>query len=282
VLDLVLLTVLLAAPADNAPAETRTIEAAISDAQGVAVTGLVRDEVVVIENGLTREVTRVEPDDRPLSLVLLVDTSQAAAPYYRLYVVDAVLSFLRRLPEGTHFAVWTTGDRPFKAVDFTTEVSDAEAALKRVAPQGGNTVLDALVEASRDLKKREGQRSAVVAVTTMGVEFSNRPRQAVVEQARGNADTFSSVVYEEGLADSLETRLNYEYALDGLAKESGGLHESTLSAMGLEKALAKIGADLRTRWRISYATLADLKRRKLEIRIARPGMKVRIASEPGK
>ena len=36
---------------------------------------------------------------------------------YRLHVVDAVLQLPGRLPEGTRYAVWTTGDRPTQVVD---------------------------------------------------------------------------------------------------------------------------------------------------------------------
>src|SRR2546428_337573 len=74
----------------------------------------------------------------------------------------------------------------------------AAKALRRIAPQGGNTLLDALVEASRDLKEQEGRRSAVVVVTGLGTEFSNYDRRQVVELAKKSSATFLAVVCEEG------------------------------------------------------------------------------------
>ena len=78
------------------------------------------------------------------------------ASAYRLTWCDAVLQFLLPLPEGTRYALWTTGDRPTKVVDYGDDAPRRPRRCERVVPQGGNTLLDALVEASRDLKQPRG------------------------------------------------------------------------------------------------------------------------------
>ena len=65
-------------------------------------------------------------DQRPLDLALVVDTSQPMASLYRLNVLEPVVQFLGHLPEGTQFVVWTTGDRPTKAVDYGDDPAVAE------------------------------------------------------------------------------------------------------------------------------------------------------------
>jgi VWFA-related protein len=260
--------------AADRPAEQRTLNVSVSDSKGAPVLGLVREEVAVMENGVAREVTRLERDQRPLTLALLVDTSEAASSHYRLQVLDPLLAFLGKLPEGSRFAVWTTGDRPTKLVDYTSDVPAAANALRRVAPQGGNTLLDAIVEASADLKKKEGARSAVVAVTNLGPEFSSLDRFQVVDQARGNADVFYAVQYDEAEND-VETRQRYGYVLAELARRSGGRDELTISAMGVAGVLQKIGAEIQSQYRLTYATVPDVKERKLQVSVARTGVKVR-------
>jgi hypothetical protein len=84
------------------------------------------------------------------------------------------------------------------------------------------------------------------------------------------------VVIEEG-ATTLENRTNYDFVLEGLAKRSGGVHETTLSAMGLSRELDRLLALLRGQYRLTYATVPELKERKLEVKVARPGAKVRVA-----
>jgi VWFA-related protein len=261
----------------GAQAEVRQVAVSVTDDKGRPVAGLVPEEVAVIENGVARELSRIEPDRRPLSVIVLVDTSQAAAPSFRLNVVDAVIDFLRRLPEDSRYALWTTGDRPAKLVDFTSDVTEAARALKRVAPQGGNTLLDALVEATRELRKQEAARSAVVVVTTLGIEFSSRDKQTVVEEAQKNASAFHAVQYSEAEAP-FETRSSYEYVLAGLTQRTGGLYETPLSAMGVPSSLRKIVEDLRGQYRLSYLTLPEIKARKLEVKVARPSVKVRVGA----
>ena len=155
-----------------------------------------------------------------------MDTSAAVGASYRLNVVDAVTGLVTRLPDGARYALWTTGDRPTKVLDYTDDREAAANALRRVAPQGGNYMLDAVGEASADLKKlaREGDRTAVVVVTVTGPEFSYRDKYRAAEEAERNADLFLSVQVDSGEAD-FEVRANLSYVLDRLAKATGGRYD---------------------------------------------------------
>jgi len=171
-----------AAVASDVP--TRTISFWAAGDKGEAVEGLTTDEVVVMEDGAARVVTKVVRDPRPLTLSILVDSSAPLASTYRLNVVDAVAAFVRDLPAGTRYAVWTTGDRPKKVVDFTDDRTRAASALRKAVPSGGNTLLDALVEASEELEKREAERTVLLAITGVGIGFTNNSRQQVVDTVR--------------------------------------------------------------------------------------------------
>ena len=259
------------APAD---ALVRSVTFAVVDGKGAPVLDLAKDDVAVLENGVAREVTSVEADARPLVLAVLVDNSEEVAAAYRLQVVDAVSGLLAHLPEGTRFTVWTTGDRPTKLTDLSDDVGAATQALKRAFPTGGNTLLDAMVESTRDLKKQEGSRSAVVVVTGVTTNFSSRDRLRATEEAGKNADLFLSVQYDEGAGD-FSARSEYDYVLESLAKRTGGIYERSLSAMGVRQAVQKVSSELR-RYRVSYATLPEIKDPKVEVQVARPGAKVRV------
>jgi VWFA-related protein len=274
-----LLSIVMLVFAQAAPAAVRSLNVTVVDDKGAPIQGLSAEDVAVVENGVAREVTKLSLDRRPLAVTLLVDSSEAASSAYRLTMVPAVLSFLRQLPEGSTFSIWTTGDRPTKVVDFVTDVAQAERALKRVFPQGGNTMLDALVEASEPLRRKEAERTAVVAVTSLGIEFSNRHRTQVVDQAKDAATVFMAVQFDEG-ESRLEDRQNYEYVLSSLTRSTGGLYETVLSSLGVPSALEKIASDLRAQYRISYTSPADAKEGKIEVKVARPGARVRVG-RPG-
>ncbi len=261
------------------PAELRTIVVSISDDKGRPIQGLTADEVALIENGVARDVAELTLDARPLTLALLVDSSEAVGSAYRLNVVEAVLRFLSSLPPGTRYTVWTTGDRPTRILELTDTPGAAAMPLKRSYPTGGSTMLDALVEAARDLRKLEGQRSAVVAVAGSGIEFSNRSRERIVEEAQGGGTVFSVVQFEEGDAP-FESRQSYDYVFSALTRKTGGLREFVLSSMGIEVALKKVASDLAAQYRLRYATLPEIKERKLEVQVARQGARARVVGAP--
>jgi hypothetical protein len=257
----------------------KTLTVTAVDESGAPVLGLGADEVAVLENGMARQTVRFARDERPLDLAVVVDTSQPMATIYRLNVLDPLLGFLRSLPPGANFAVWTTGDRPTKAVEYGDDVAVAERTLRRVILSGGNTLLDTLVEAARDLKGREERRGVVLAVTGMGIGFSDRDRRRVVDEGLETGVQFLAVQFDEsGDADVRAgsdqiNRQDYDYVLSELTRRSGGRLERVLSAMGARGVLDKMVPELAARYRLTYVSSG--KDDKLEVQVARPGVKVR-------
>jgi VWFA-related protein len=272
-----LIPLLLLGQAAAAPAEIRALTVTLLDKKDQAVTDVSSNDVALSENGVNRDIASFAPDTRPLTVVITVDTGAAFASEYRLNVVEAVVGLVARLPEGTRYAVWTTGDRPTKVVDYTEDKGAVGPALRRVPPQGGNYTLDAIAEATADMVKhaREGDRTAVVSVTGLGPEFSYRDKQRAAEEAEGRAELFLSVTVDASSGD-MDTRTRLSYTLDRLATATGGSADQVLSYMSLDKALRKVSAHLASAYRLRYATVPDLKKRKLELKVARPDTKVLI------
>jgi VWFA-related protein len=259
--------------------EVRALTVTLLDEKDREVTDVSLADVALSENGVSRDIASFKPDARPLSVAVIVDTSAAVGSSYRLNVVDAVLGLVTRLPDGARYALWTPGDRPTKILDHTDDRQAAGNALRRVAPQGGNYMLDAVGEASADLKKlsREGDRTAVVVVTGTGPEFSYIDKYQSAERGEKNAEIFLSVQVDSGGAD-FEVRSNVSYVLDRLARATGGRYDVILSAMGTDDALRKLSAHLRSGYRLAYATVPDLKKRKLDLSVARPGTRLFLPS----
>jgi VWFA-related protein len=273
---------LLAAPSPSpAGGEVRTVTVSVTDEKGQPAESLAPEEVALLENGVTRIVTRVEKDRRPLRLAVVVDTSEPMGQFFRLQLVEPVLRFLGRLPEGTQFALWTTGDRPNKVVDYGDGPTAAAKALRRVFPTGGNTLFDALVEASRDLQSKEAGRSAIVVVTGTGVGFANYSREQVVDIVRPSGATVWAAEIEEnafaaGRGAGEVSQTDYDYVVTNLAEGTGGRREVLLSAMGAGKVLDAFAGELSSQYRLTFETVPGLKDRKVEVKVARPGARVRI------
>lgn len=260
--------------------ETRTVALVVTDAEGRPVRDLAPDEVALVENGVVRDIVGIAPDERPVTVAILVDSSEEISSIYRLYLIDAVAALLKGLPPGARYGLWVTGDRPRKLVDVTNDRGAAVPALKRVAPSGGNTFLDALVEVTSELGKRlEGERLAVVGVTGMTTEFSSRDRYRVVEECEKRADLFLFFAFDEGRAD-LENRNSYDYVMSHLAKKPGGRLERAITAMAAAKTVAGLALDLAPGLRLSYETPLESKERKVEVQVSRPGLRVRVSTGP--
>jgi VWFA-related protein len=281
---LLIAALLAQAPSPAVPGETRTIAFSVVDDKDEAVRTLSAEDVAVQEDGVARPLQRLELDPRPLSIALVLDTSVALAPHYRLYLVDAVLQFLLRLPEGTRYAIWTTGDRPTKIFDWGDNRASAAKALRRVMPQGGNTLLDALVEVSRDLRTREDARSAVVVVTGMGVGFAGYDRRQVVEELQKQPLTLLAVEVDEdrslptlGSGDQ-NSGMDYDYVLSTVAKSSGGVRETVLSPMGIERILRSLAAQVTSQYRLTYAGAPGARQPRVDVSVALPGVKVRMGA----
>lgn len=270
----------LASPSPAAD-EVRTVTITVTDDKGQPIESLAPEDVAIVENGTTRTFSRLERDRRPLRLAVVVDTSEPMGEHYRSQLVEPLLRFLARLPEETQFSVWTTGDRPNKVVDYGDGATAAAKALRRVFPTGGNTLFDALVEASRDLQSKEAGRSAMVVVTGTGIGFANYSREQVVDIVRPSGATLWAAQIEEtraaaGRGAGEVSQSDYDYVLSRLADETGGRREVLLSAMGTAQALDRFAAELKSQYRLTFETVASLKNRKLEVKVARPGTRVRI------
>jgi len=257
---------------------SRTVSVAITGKDGRAVENLSLQDIALVEDGQAREVSRLVPDERPLRVLLLVDSSESVGASLRLNLVEPLVRLLEQLPEGTRYALWKTGDRPTRLVDWSTDRTLGRRALERLFPMGGNTILDALVEAGRTLKTEEGGRTAVVAVSASGPEFSSRTRERVVDEAQPLADTFYSVLIDQPDAVERPNDVAYSYVFTELARRSGGLHEPVLTAMTVSRSLSKLGADLSHRYRLSY--LGAPRRGKLELQLARPDTRLRLVEAP--
>jgi hypothetical protein len=281
---LLIAALLAQAPSPAAETTPRTITFSVVDDKDEAVRTLSAEDVSVQEDGVARPLQRLELDPRPLAIVVIVDTSVTMSSHYRLYLVDAILQFLLRLPEGTRYAIWTTGDRPTKIIDWGDNRAAAAKALRRVVPQGGNTLLDALVESSRDLKAREEARTAIVVVTGMGIGFAGYDRRQVVDELQKQPATLLSVEIDEdhslptmGTSDHT-SGMDYDYVLATVAKSSGGVRETVLSAMGIERLLRSLAAQLTSRYRLTYAGAPGDRPRGVDVSVALPGVKVRMAA----
>ena len=127
---------------------------------------------------------------------------------------------------------------------------------------GGNTLLDALVEAARDLEGREGRRAVVIAVTGTGIGFADRDRRR--GGGRGRRQTgaqFLAVQFDESGDPEVQAAGGGQVRASttttccpSCAKRSGGRHERVLSALAVAQGARRSWRPISAvSYRLSYA-----------------------------
>ena len=115
--EILFVSSLLAAQPPTLP-DQLVLSVVVTDKKGKAVVDLTPAEVTVKEGSASLPVARLEPDARPLDVALVLDTSGNIGSTYASDVVPAVLEFIRRLPQGSRYGIWTTSDRPKVLVEL--------------------------------------------------------------------------------------------------------------------------------------------------------------------
>lgn len=266
--------------------DTYSLRAVVSDSKGAPVRDLELLDVSLTAKGATVPLTRFELDERPSRVALLIDSSLPMGTAYRLQFMDAARAFIASLPATTRVSVWTTGDRPHKVIDDLSLDEEGRgreiaARLSRVAPSGGNTFLDALVEASEDLRKREGERSIVVFISGSGPGFASDSRDGIVDRVLETKVEVAGVLISErgeAVGGGDVAREDYDYVVSRLTSVTAGREEQPLSVMGTGPALQRVAADLRSTYRLAYSYTGSDRRPKIALQVARPGVKVRLST----
>ena len=267
----------LAAQGQDASRE-RTMFVSAVDKDGEPVSGLGPDAFNVREDGVRREVLRVSPATEPIDIALLVDNS-AASNEEITFFRNAITKFVTQMaPGGNPIAIVALADRPTILADYTTDAERLTSAVGRLFPmsQSGMTLLDAIVETSRGLARRESPRAAIIPVITDGQEFTNRYYRDVAEALRAARAPLHAVTVGQFLHREEHGIRERSFFLDEGPRVSGGQRVALLSPNAVDQALMRIARELSSQYKIVYSRPQSLiAPEKVEISSARADVRMR-------
>ncbi|MGH9162209.1 MAG: VWA domain-containing protein [Vicinamibacteraceae bacterium] len=236
----------------------RALYVSILDKNEEPVTTLGRDDLIVREDGVAREVLRLSRATQPLQIALLVDNSQAAEQDM-LNLREGLTSFVDTITAaGKHeLSLVTFGERPTVQIDPTRDVEALHDAVKRLfaVPGSGAYALEAIVATTRGFTRRDATRPIIVLVVTEGVEFSNDHYQTVIDALKRSSTAFYALrLTEHGEADEQRDEIrNRNIVLDRGTRETGGRQEILLTTMSVEDELQGLAKELLNQYRVVYA-----------------------------
>lgn len=265
----------------------RRVYVSVVDDKGAPVTDVTPADFIVREDGVAREVLRAGRATDPMQIAVLVDDTQAATPAI-LDERKGLQAFVAALNEGHEIALVTFGERPTILVEYTPTLAKLTAGIDRIfsRPGSGSYLLEAILETTKGLQKREAKRPVIVALTTEGEEFSNDYYVTVLEALRKSRAQFHAIIRSQGdpAGATSDAVRNRSFVLAEGTAQTGGRRDYILTDSAFATKLPELAAELKNQYLLVYARPQTLiPPEKLEVSVRRPGLIARastVASTP--
>ena len=273
----------------------RSVAVSVVTGEETPLTNLTAADFTVREDGIVREVLRASPAPLPSHLVLLVDDSQVTQPSIQ-YLRTGLTTFVKRLADAAQglpsdqtpqWALTTFGDRPTRRVEFTQSEIPILRGIERLFHQtgAGATLIDALMETSRDLRKMKATRPLIVTfIAEDGPEFGNRTHKDVATALEDVNASLWVVALQTGAQNVSSSESRERAIITGdVVKWSGGATKVVISPQAIDSGFVSIANQIVTRYALTY-TRADslVPPSKLEVTVKRRDGKVRAARWAGR
>jgi VWFA-related protein len=245
---------------------------------GQPVQGLTARDFALTDNGVAQEVRSVTLDRLPLSVTMVLDTSESVAGDRLAHLVQAGEGLTAALRPDDRAALITFSNLVDLRVPMTGQMTDVQSALRAIRGAGATALRDA-VHLALELQPHDRTRPLVLVFTDGRDTTSWLTEDAVVDSARRIGVVVHAV------------RVESDKFLDRLADSSGGRTWSATSDRQLRELFTRALDEMRARYLLAYTPHGvsgpawhDLKVRLKNGRAditARPGYFVSAASPSG-
>jgi Ca-activated chloride channel family protein len=278
-----------AAPVPEAPArqpptipvgiELVSVTVVVLDRDGRPLRGLTARDVELREDGIPQELTYfqeatpsagAEAGERvPLTVVLVLDTSGSMRESLR-FLQEAVISFAGKLEDEDRALLVSFNDSVKGSAEFSDDRDRLERLVEGLQAWGGTSLYDALHYALDRIKDRPG-RKAVIVFSDGADTTSTLKDDHVVDAAR----SVEASIYAIGFTGSQGPPRGF---LRRIASETGGLYFEPGKVGELLRVFGEISEELKNNYLLAYtpARPADGSWRRIELRVNRPGCRVRV------
>jgi VWA domain-containing protein len=267
----------------GAQAIQRALYVSVLDEAGNPIRALQPTDVVVREDNVAREVLRVAPADEPMQIAVLIDTSTASRDnisHFRTALPPFITALTNPNAAGAknQVAIVAFGERPTIVAEYTSNVAELQKGINRLwsLPATGAYLLDAILEVTQGLKKREARRPVIIAITQEGTELSYRQYDQVLGPLRDSGAAFYALMIgtpSGALNDEARSR---NIVVDEGTRTTGGYREQLLTPMALAAKLKTLADQLTHQYLVTYAHPQSLiPPEKVTVTAAKPGVTAR-------
>ena len=258
----------------------RSVTLTVLDRDGKAITDISPDQFTVKEDNIAREVLGVGKPTTPMSIVLLIDTSDGIQPLVQ-DIRQGLESFGKTMFErqpGVSIATMSFGERPTVEADFSTTSVGFQTGINKIFARTGSGAyfLEAISEAVKSLKKHQAARPAIVAfVNEASPEFSNETSDQIADAVKSvGAQLWVAVLQGRGTNLSQEER-NRSAVIGDVTKLSGGTSDMLLSRLAIAAKFGDLADRLTSQIVLTYSRPDSLiPPERVEVGVKRNGARV--------
>jgi Ca-activated chloride channel family protein len=278
---------------DTKPAgKTVELRMIVTDTAKKSVDKIQKEDVHVIEDKAEQTVLSVERDDRPIDLVLAIDSSGSVRSLFPTVLESARVIVSNRRPEDEILVERFIGSEKIESMqDFTRDGKLLLTAIdKFFIEKGQSAVIDALYVAASSFakfSKTKKDRRRVVVIISDGEDRNSFYKQEQLVKFLHQTDV---QVFALGLVTELDKdaglirlspRDKAEKLLQTVTSETGGRVFFPKNKTELIDSLQQLITDLRGQFRITYESSKEKKGfRKVEVKLVSPNGEKRNAIVP--
>lgn len=295
-----LLAWLAAAPAQQQPtfktgARTVAVYATVTDTDGRLVPDLTQEDFEIRDNGKPQPIAVFSNEVQPIAVVMMLDRSGSMRGNFGL-VEAAGEAFVRAMLPADKARIGSFAEKiKIDPEDFTSDQKALIRILRTELQEDGPTPLWNAVDASIASLKAQDARKVVLAFTDGADNPGNfKLNNLSFMDVMRRSQVADVMVYAVGLESASRPRMGGGGGLGGgfggssrpdpglpaIAEETGGGYFELRRAQDLAATFARVADELHRQYLIGFApeTLDD-KMHKIEVRVKKPGMKVRARKE---
>ncbi len=243
----------------------------ITDPMNRLVTGLEKENFVIMDNGVKQDIRHFSSEDAPISLGVIFDMSGSMTDKIDK-AREAVVEFFKTANPQDEFFMVAFNDRPVVISDFTQSIEQIQGQLIYAIPKGRTALLDAIYLALAKMHEANHQKKALLIISDGGDNHS-RYTESEIKSIVREADV---QIYAIGLFSpnpGTPEEQTGPATLSAITDVTGGRTFTIDNPNDLADVATKIGIELRNQYVLGYRPTHpahDGKWRKIKVKLNPP------------
>ena len=248
---------------------TVTTAVTVRERNGQLVSNLTEHDFAITEDGRRQALTRFTAERTPLSVAIVIDTSQSLRGEPMQVTRAAVRRFIDvSLRPDDEVALVSFSHVVSVVANWTTDRTRLRASLDALTPTGSTALYDAVFSTIPLFTRRSLQRAAMIVISDGADSASNHTPTQIKRELNGT-DLFVYWIAVDHAATRASTRIN-PFTIAEIAGQGNGYSEVIPGPERLDVALTRVSDELNHQYTMSYEPSTPANGRMHTVRVSVP------------